>query len=142
MNYAWIPIGTLLGLSWVAIDHLHLDRSLTVYQLQCSQGLQDGHCMSAETTRNPVTFRVYSDLQRVIYWSDHEVPQRLHHCAVRNLSNWSCEFRNPADDTAKHSWQMVDGRFYDLSAASADAGHSQIQVSRWRWWWVRMTEWL
>lgn len=138
MNLTVIPAGVLLVLCCVAVDHLPFGDSVTVFRVQCAGVAEDGRCPASEGTARPVTFRAFPDLQRVIYWSDQNAPKRLHHCAVRNARNWSCAADDGSNNVADHSWQMVGGRFHEVSDNAAV--DSRIQVSRWHWWWVRLQE--
>ena len=89
-------VGTLILLlivgivGWPVVERLR--NQITVYKMFCTNGRVNGVCNSEEQTANPTTYKVFPDLQSVVYWIGDGPPARFTSCAVRDVSNWTCHY--------------------------------------------------
>ncbi|SAL65847.1 hypothetical protein [Caballeronia humi] len=113
----------------------------TVYMLSCDEKPVDGVCRGTEMTVVPLTYRVLADQNSVSYWEtdDPGRPQRFPYCFINDAKNWWCQWTEEEVPSAKFG--MVAGRYAELSTCrTIETTERFYEVSRWRWWFVRMHE--
>ena len=137
-------VGTLVLLvvvviaGWPVVERLR--NEITVYHMFCTNGRVNGVCRSREETANPTTYKVFPDLQSVVYWSGDGSPSRFTYCAVRDVSNWTCHY-GKAGESGRVEYMMADGNYSEYAEAPMFASTTLFYpVSRWRWWMVKLSE--
>ena len=139
--------GLLAGALCVLAIAVHVgarfDKNVTVYMLSCDGAQMGGSCEGTEKTDVPFTYHVSIDQRAVMYWraNDPALVRRFAACAIHDFKNWLCEWR--ADSATKTMFGLQAGRYVEIgTCVSAAAGQMYYQVSAWRWWRVRVREWL
>lgn len=123
---------------WPLFDRIQ--NEITVYPMFCPTGRVNGVCGAEEQTANPTTYKVFPDQQSVIYWIGDGAPTRYASCAVRDVSNWRCQFVK-AGDTPKIEDFMSDGNFFETAEPPFIASTNLFYpASRWHWWTVKVKE--
>ena len=137
-------VGTLILLlivgivGWPVVERLR--NEITVYKMFCTNGRVNGVCNSEEQTANPTTYKVFPDLQSVVYWIGDGPPARFTSCAVRDVSNWTCHY-GKASESPRTEYMMADGNFVENAELPMIASTTLFYpVSRWRWWIVKLSE--
>lgn len=108
---------------------------ITAYPAMCSEKVALGSCSNPEFTLNRTTYKVLSDRQEVLYWSEVSGDvQRLTKCAVKDRKNWSCKYN---DNSAEFGF--TNGKYwsYTNESMSSDVGlemdRKTYYLSRWGW---------
>ena len=133
-------VGTLLLLvivviaGWPAVERMR--NEITVYNMFCTKGRVNGVCNSEEQTDNPTTYKVFPDLQSVVYRTGDGSLSRFTSCVVRDVSNWTCNYGKEPPHT---EYRMTDGNYADYAEPPMFA-NLLYPVSRWRWWMVKLSE--
>ena len=135
-------LGTLVLLvivgivGWPFVERMR--NEITVYPMFCTNGRVNGVCQSEEQTANPTTYKVFPDLQSVIYWTGEGPPARFTNCAVRDVSNRSCNF---SKQSPRREYMMADGNYIETAEPPMIASTNLFYpVSRFRWWMVKVSE--
>lgn len=132
----WITGGIMFGLVlffvWPIFETMRGE--ITVYNMFCTKERVNGVCKGQEQTANPTSFKVYPDQQSVVSWVGDGPVIRYERCAVRDVSDWSC-------DNGHFRHIMANGEYTD----NADPPFTAVAtifyaVPRCRWWWVRLRE--
>lgn len=91
------------------IDWGFFKSEITAYPVQCKHTVELNQCEQPEYTLRKTTYKVSSDRQEVLYWTEDFDTQKLTNCAVRDKKNWSCEYN---DKSSKFGF--TDGNFWEI----------------------------
>lgn len=119
------------------------ENDVTVYMLSCDGAQMNGTCEGTETTDVPFSYHVSIDQHSVLYWrvNDPGLIRRFPFCAIHDSTSWLCQWDD--DGAPKTKFGMQAGRYVEVGTCATDPGGPVFyQVSAWRWWRVRVREWL
>ncbi|MHB8474259.1 MAG: hypothetical protein ACYDC8_15705 [Gammaproteobacteria bacterium] len=125
-----VVAAVLLVGPWVFSESFPFQSEITVYNMFCTKGLENGKCNSKEETAGRVTYKPIIEKQSVVYWIEDGAPKIVNGCAIRDAKNWSC---GGASDIYKSS--MVNGDYSEEPSIFYAA-------PKWHWWQVRLTEYM
>jgi len=121
---------------WPVVERMR--NEITVYPMFCTNGRVNGVCNSKEETANPTTYKVFPDLQSVVYWVGDGTPARYSNCAVRDVSNWTCHL---GKEPPRSEYMMTNGNYSEYAEAPMFTSTTLFYpVPRWRWWMVKLSE--
>jgi len=95
---------------YVVPDWGFLKSKITSYSADCEVPVVNGRCPKYLFANTPVTYKVSTSDQSVIYWVNGFPPSRLANCAVASRTSWKCEY---PDKSATMGFQ--DGTFFSYS---------------------------
>lgn len=132
----WITGAILLALAlffaWPVLDSMRGE--VTVYSMFCTKERVNGICNGEEQTAIPTSFKVYPDQQSVVSWVGDGPVIRYGRCAVRDVSNWSCD-----NGHFKHS--TINGEYTETAEwPFLPVTTTFYPAPRYRWWWVKLIE--
>lgn len=115
----------------------------TVYRAFCAGNRENLECKSGEETANPTTYKAIIEQQTVVYWTGDSHPYRFRFCAVRDARNWACK-DEAETEIATVRYVMSNGDYLELVDAPLRATKGDVFyiVSKFRWWKLRLSEWL
>lgn len=133
--FGFIILGLFLILIFKLFDWGFLKGEITEYPVQCEHVVSLNQCKSPQFTLNKTTYKILSNRQEVIYWSEvTKTPDKLSNCAVINRKNWSCEYK---DKSAKLGF--TDGKYWSITnpematPVGLDYDSKIYYVSRFQW---------
>ena len=111
-------------------DALSSKQEVVVYPVICEGEGSSWQCSKAIHALGRTGYKVYPELQRVVYWDeeDNDGPLPLSDCVVRNSEHWNCKYPDGSGAV-----KMIDGDFV------VSPPERQITyISRWRYWLIRL----
>ena len=121
--------GIFLGI-FLYTDSNYWANEVTVYKLS---HYTDKSSHPKTETLNPITFKINSEKQLVIWWIDGYAPSSYKECVVRDYKNWQCTEQFWA---LTHEYKMIDGKYSD----NLGSGDTEV-VPKWKWWVTKFNEW-
>ena len=89
---AWAVMGAMAIGMYVVPDWGFLKSEITSYSADCVVPVVNGRCPKDLFANTPVTYKVSTSDQSVIYWVNGFPPSRLANCAVASRTSWKCEY--------------------------------------------------
>jgi hypothetical protein len=131
---ASIFVVAIIGLAiWLNLSSNFIKNETTVYELQCSEKLDNGICKKTSHASTYFTYKTFDDKQSVIFWVNDGEPSKYSNCAVRDYKKWACTESTALGDI-EHI--MNDGEYRTIDYRT-DLAFKNIfnsyQVPKWKW---------